>query len=65
MASYAITVNGIDHKVESRDPALDEPIGRALLAGPGQWQAVKRLRRDPHDAASSCWLHTEKCCFSA
>jgi protein-L-isoaspartate(D-aspartate) O-methyltransferase len=48
-----------------RDPALDEPIGRALMAGPGQWQTVKRLRRDPHDAAPSCWLHTDTCCFSS
>lgn len=48
-----------------RDPALDERIGKALIAGPGQWQAVKRLRRDPHDAAPSCWLHTDTCCFSS
>ncbi|HJZ75130.1 MAG TPA: hypothetical protein VKE51_25525 [Vicinamibacterales bacterium] len=47
-----------------RDPAMDEPIGKALMGGPAQWQSVKRLRRDPHTAESSCWLHRDGCCFS-
>ncbi|HXI29958.1 MAG TPA: methyltransferase domain-containing protein [Vicinamibacterales bacterium] len=48
-----------------RDPAMDEPIGKALTAGPGRWQAVRRLRRDRHDPDGSCWLHRDGCCFSA
>jgi protein-L-isoaspartate(D-aspartate) O-methyltransferase len=59
-----VTFVAIYSAVGIRDAALDERIGKALLAGPGQWQAVKRLRRDPHDAAPSCWLHTDRCCFS-
>ena len=64
-AARVVTFVAIYSALGIRDPALDEAIGTALLAGPGRWQAVKRLRRDPHDAASSCWLHAEKCCFSA
>jgi protein-L-isoaspartate(D-aspartate) O-methyltransferase len=47
-----------------RDPAMDERIGKALAAGPAQWQSVKRLRRDPHQPEASCWLHRDACCFS-
>jgi len=63
-AARVVTFVAIYSALGIRDPALDEPIGKALMAGPGQWQAVRRLRRDPHDAASSCWLHTDRCCFS-
>jgi protein-L-isoaspartate(D-aspartate) O-methyltransferase len=63
-AARIVTFVAIYSAIGIRDPALDEPIGNALMAGPAQWQAVKRLRRDPHDAAPSCWLHTDRSCFS-
>ena len=63
-AARVVTFVAIYSALGIRDPTLDEVIGKALLAGPAQWQAVKRLRRDPHDAAPSCWLHTARCCFS-
>jgi protein-L-isoaspartate(D-aspartate) O-methyltransferase len=64
ITARVVTFVAIYSALGIRDPALDEPIGKALMAGPGQWQAVKRLRRDPHDAASSCWLHMKRCCLS-
>jgi protein-L-isoaspartate(D-aspartate) O-methyltransferase len=35
----------------------------ALKDGQGQ-EAVRRLRRDPHDADGSCWLHGDGWCLS-
>jgi protein-L-isoaspartate(D-aspartate) O-methyltransferase len=64
IAARVVTFVAIYSALGIRDPALDERVGIALTAGPGQWQAVKRLRRDPHDAEPSCWLHTGTCCFS-
>jgi protein-L-isoaspartate(D-aspartate) O-methyltransferase len=65
ISARVVTFVAIYSALGIRDPALDERIGKALMAGPGQWQAVKRLRRDPHDVAPSCWLHTDTCCFSS
>jgi len=64
IAARVVTFVAIYSALGIRNSALDEPIGQALLAGPGQWQAVKRLRRDAHDAAPSCCLHMGACCFS-
>jgi len=47
-----------------RDSAMDQPIGKALMGGPAQWQSVTRLRRDAHAPEASCWLHRDACCFS-
>jgi len=65
ISARVVTFVAIYSALGIRDPALDERIGKALMSGPAQWQAVKRLRRDPHDAAPSCWLHTDTCCFSS
>lgn len=48
-----------------RDEALNEKVGIALMSGPMQWQAVRRLRRDAHEASPSCWLHGDGFCFTA
>lgn len=48
-----------------RDEETNLRLGKALMAGPGQWQTITRLRRDPHDASPSCWLHGSSWCFSA
>jgi hypothetical protein len=48
-----------------RDEPLSERIGKSMMAGPMKWQAVTRLRRDPHEAGDSCWLHDERFCLSA
>jgi protein-L-isoaspartate(D-aspartate) O-methyltransferase len=47
-----------------RDETLNEQVGKALMGGPPQWQRVTRLRRDPHDVSSSCWLHGIGWCLS-
>jgi protein-L-isoaspartate(D-aspartate) O-methyltransferase len=47
-----------------RDNTLNERLGKAMMAGPAQWQGVKRLRRDAHEPVSSCWLHGDGFCFS-
>jgi protein-L-isoaspartate(D-aspartate) O-methyltransferase len=46
-----------------RDDALNERLGRAMMGGPMKWAAVKRLRRDQHDEASTCWFHGARFCL--
>jgi protein-L-isoaspartate(D-aspartate) O-methyltransferase len=48
-----------------RDEFVNGQLGKAMLAGPQKAQAVTRLRRDAHDPALSCWLHTPGCCLSS
>jgi protein-L-isoaspartate(D-aspartate) O-methyltransferase len=48
-----------------RDEALNAQLGRALMGGPGRWQAVKRLRRGAHEPDGSCWFHGPDFCFSS
>ncbi len=45
-----------------RDAAIDGQIGKALKTNP--FPSLKRWRRDPHDLAPSCWLHTVHGCLS-
>jgi protein-L-isoaspartate(D-aspartate) O-methyltransferase len=47
-----------------RDDTLNERLGKAMMAGPMQWQRVKRLRRDPHEPDATCWYHTASGCLS-
>lgn len=46
-----------------RDAALNDQLGKALMAGPMRWQAITRLRRDSHQASESCWLHGPTFCL--
>jgi protein-L-isoaspartate(D-aspartate) O-methyltransferase len=46
-----------------RDPGMNDKLGRAMMGGPAQWQAITRLRRDPHEAGASCWLHGATSCL--
>jgi protein-L-isoaspartate(D-aspartate) O-methyltransferase len=45
-----------------RDEALGDELGKAMARMP--FPPLKRLRRDPHQPAEGCWLHTPDCCFS-
>jgi len=47
-----------------RDPGMNDKLGKAMMGGPAQWQAITRLRRDPHEPAASCWLHGATFCLS-
>lgn len=63
-AARVITVVAVYSALGIRDPGMDECIGKALMAGPGRWMAVSRLRRDAHAPDASCWLHGPSCCLS-
>ena len=42
----------------------DEAALEAALGDPAGQQAVRSLRRDPHDKDESCWLHRDGWCLS-
>jgi protein-L-isoaspartate(D-aspartate) O-methyltransferase len=65
IAARVVTFVAVYSAVGIRNPAMDERVGKALIAGPARWQAIKRLRRDWHEPEASCWLHADTCCFSA
>ena len=72
--AWALHVNGQNEEalkqietalaVGIRDAWLNDRLGMQMMAGPQQWQAVARLRRDPHDPTSACWLHGPSFCLS-
>jgi len=64
LAARPVGVVAIFSAVGIRDEALNAAVGKALMGGPPQWQAIKRLRRDAHDQSSSCWLHGAGWCWS-
>jgi protein-L-isoaspartate(D-aspartate) O-methyltransferase len=47
----------------ARNPEDEAALGEALADPAGQ-QAVRSLRRDPHDKDESCWLHRDGWCLS-
>jgi hypothetical protein len=63
-SARVLTVVAVFSAVGIRDDALNAYLGKALLGGPAQWSSVARLRRDDHQASSSCWLHTPRFCLS-
>ena len=44
-----------------RDESLNAAIGAALMRGPSA--SARRLRRDAHEPADSCWLHGPTFCL--
>jgi protein-L-isoaspartate(D-aspartate) O-methyltransferase len=64
LAARNIGLVSIYSAVGVRDDTLNEKLGKAMMAGPAQWQAVARLRRDAHEPSATCWFHTERCCLS-
>jgi protein-L-isoaspartate(D-aspartate) O-methyltransferase len=64
LAARNVGLVSIYSAVGIRDESLNERLGKAMMAGPGQWQAVSRLRRDAHEASATCWFHTDRCCLS-
>ena len=57
-----LTFVAIYSAVGLRDDALNEQLGKALMRMP--FPRLTRLRRDPHDQASDCWLHGADFCLS-
>ena len=64
LAARAIAVVAIYSALGVRDERLSDQLGKAMLAGPMQWQAVKHLRRDRHEPDSTCWYHASDFCLS-
>lgn len=64
LAARLLSVVAIYSAVGIRNEALNAQIGKAMMAGPAKWPAVKRLRRDRHDPSPACWVHADGCCWS-
>jgi protein-L-isoaspartate(D-aspartate) O-methyltransferase len=64
LAARVVSVVAIYSAVGIRDDDLNQRAAAAMMAGPQKWSAVKRLRRDAHEASPSCWLHGCGVCFS-
>jgi hypothetical protein len=45
-----------------RDPAMGAAFARQFMSG--THASVESLRRDPHPAEPSCWLHAASFCLS-
>jgi protein-L-isoaspartate(D-aspartate) O-methyltransferase len=45
-----------------RDESIAQQLGLAMRKNP--YPALKRMRRDPHDAGEACWLHSDRFCLS-
>ena len=64
LSTRPVGVVAIYSAIGVRDDELNARVGKALMGGPMQWVAVKRLRRDAHEPAASCWLHGPTWCWS-
>jgi protein-L-isoaspartate(D-aspartate) O-methyltransferase len=64
LSARAVGVVAIYSAVGLRDDAVNARLGKAMMGGPMQWNAVKRMRRDPHEPSASCWLHGPAWCWS-
>ncbi len=53
---------GIFSCVGGRDPELNQRLKEAFERD--DWKSVQSLRRDPHEPADSCWLHSRDFCLS-
>jgi protein-L-isoaspartate(D-aspartate) O-methyltransferase len=53
----------IYNAVGIRDAALEQRLAHAMSAG-GGFMAIRRLRRDAHQADDTCWLHGPTACLS-
>jgi protein-L-isoaspartate(D-aspartate) O-methyltransferase len=57
-----VTFVAIYSAVGIRDERFGDELGKAMAKMP--FPPLKRLRRDNHTPADSCWLHADGCCFS-
>jgi len=48
-----------------RDESLHAALGKAMLTASQRAHAISRLRRDPHEPDTSCWLHGARFCLSS
>jgi hypothetical protein len=64
LSARAIGVVAIYSAVGLRADDVNARLGKAMMGGPMQWGAVKRLRRDAHEPDATCWLHGPTWCWS-
>ncbi len=62
LAARVVTFVAIYSGIGLRDESVNTEIGKALAKHP--FPPIKALRRDPHAASASCWLHGTTFCFS-
>jgi protein-L-isoaspartate(D-aspartate) O-methyltransferase len=62
-AARVITFVAIYSAIGLRDADTNDRLGKAMMGGSAQWQAIERLRRDPHEPSASCWLHGRTFCL--
>jgi len=65
LAARVLSVIAIYSAVGVRDEAVGARFTAAMTKMPLAWQGIRRLRRDPHDASTGCWLHTASFCLSS
>ena len=53
---------GIFPCIGTRDAESEQSLREAFARG--NWEAVRSLRRDPHAATDTCWLHRADVCLS-
>jgi protein-L-isoaspartate(D-aspartate) O-methyltransferase len=58
-----VTYIAVYNAIGLRNAALNEQLREAYKRSP--WPTFKRLRRDPHAASPSCWLHGDTFCLSS
>jgi protein-L-isoaspartate(D-aspartate) O-methyltransferase len=64
LSARPVGIVAIYSAVGLRDDDMNARVGKAMMGGPMQWQAVKRLRRDAHEPSPSCWLHGPTWCWT-
>jgi protein-L-isoaspartate(D-aspartate) O-methyltransferase len=62
LAARVVTFVAIFNAVGARDEALNAELWKALQKTP--FPPLKRLRRDSHDRADTCWLHGPAFCLA-
>ncbi len=64
LSARALAMVAIYSAIGLRDEDMNARLGKALMTGPMQWMAITKIRRDAHEAASTCWLHGTDFCVS-
>jgi protein-L-isoaspartate(D-aspartate) O-methyltransferase len=57
-----VTMTAIYSAIDLRDDRMNDRLREAFMKG--QLPSFKRMRRDPHEPAPTCWLQGETFCFS-
>ena len=64
LSARVLAMVAIYSAIGLRDEDMNARLGKALMTGPMQWMAIKKIRRDAHEPEASCWLHGDDFCVS-